>query len=306
MKQVLLSFLIYLLLTGISYADNGDDWCLWAKNYGTYSKECNKKEDFKLYKCRVENLCTPCITKDAKTIFKTEPYKEAKEYVWSTRLLSSNILDPFKKVQKIYKTNMNSIYKCVLLDIQERWLGFLEQVISASDPTNLIGKELNTKISSEKIKVKTKKKALKCLWKWEDKSKEQLVKKEVLNQVSLEFCTYSYYLLYLKEYYTNTKPVLWLPDEDTSSSSDNEKMEINDVTNNSTFLIDSIDDELIRINKVFPLAYYAYSEYEDNYVLHLLLTLIKQDYVLVREQLAKVLWPINQLAYKIKDAMKSH
>jgi hypothetical protein len=50
-----------------------------------------------------------------------------------------------------------------------------------------------------------------------------------------------------------------------------------------------IDNEISRIFKVFPLAYYAYSEYEDNYVLHLLLTLIKQDYVTAREQLAKVL-----------------
>lgn len=307
MKQILLSFLLYLLLTNSSFADNTNEWCLWAANYNIYSEECNNKVDFELYECRVANLCKPCSWEWAKKIFTTTPYEEAKEYMLSNRLASYNLIDPFYEVQKIYKENMNSIYKCVLIDIQERWLEKLEQIISSTDKTWFVKKELQTKISSEKSKLMTKKSTLSCGWAWEDNSKETLIKKEVLDQVSLEFCTYSYYLLYLREFYTKNQNLLWISDEELeNTSAENKDYTVNEITAWSEAINNAIDSELIRINKVFPLAYYAYSEYEDNYILHLLLTLIKQDYVIARDQLAKVLWPINQVAYKIKDAMKKY
>jgi len=205
---------------------------------------------------------------------------------------------------------MNSIYKCVLIDIQERWLEFLEQIISATDKTWLVKKELQTKISSEKTKLKTKKAALGCGWWSEDKSDEKIIKKQVLDQTSLEFCKYSYYLLYLKEFYKINQNILWITDDELNQAdtwgAETKEFSISQITLWTTKINNEINGELNKIYKVFPLAYYAYSEYEDNYVIHLLLTLIKQDYVIAREQLAKVLWPINQVAYKIKDALKSY
>lgn len=311
MKKIFIIFILYISLTSITaFADNTDDTCLWAKNYDTYSEKCNNKELFELYECRVTNLCTPCTNKNSKKIFETEEFKEAKEYMWSSRLASTNILDPLEKVQKIYKSNMNSIYKCVLIDIQERWLKYLEEVISATDKTNLVWKELNTKISSEKTKLTAKKSALKCSWWWEDDSDDRLIKKDVLDQTSLEFCTYIYYLQYLKDVYKNPQNILGITDEELQSvsswNSQWKTYQVSEISSWSTTINNAINKEIERTFKVFPLAYYAYSEYEDNYVLHLLLTLIKQDFVIARDQLAKVLWPINQVAYKIKDAMKKY
>lgn len=309
MRQILFWFLLYILFTNTSFA-NIKEWCLGSNNFLNFNNECNNKVGFEMYECRVTNLCNPCIGDNPKKIFKTEEYPDADELKSSRRLASFNVLDPFYKVQDIYVENMNSIYKCVLIDIQERWLEYLEQIISATDKTWLVKKELQTKIWSEKTKIKAKKASLKCTWWWEDSSDETLIKKEVLEQTSLEFCKYSYYLLYLKEYYTINKNLLWITDEeiesDTSWDTENEGIKINEVSSWSYYVNKTIDEELIRINKVFPLAYYAYSEYEDNYVLHLMLTLIKQDFVIARDQLAKVLWPINQVAYKIKDAMKKY
>jgi hypothetical protein len=73
--------------------------------------------DFELYECRVTNLCDSCNNADSKKVFDTAPYDEASTYIDNT---TTDVLKSLHKVQEIYKTNMNSIYKCVLIDIQER------------------------------------------------------------------------------------------------------------------------------------------------------------------------------------------
>ena len=62
--------------------------------------------------------------------------------------------------------------------------------------------------------------------------------------------------------------------------------------------------EVEQAYKVFPLAYHAYGEYEDNFPVHFLLELLKEDYQELRQKLHQVLNPINQVVYKISNAMK--
>ncbi len=64
-----------------------------------------------------------------------------------------------------------------------------------------------------------------------------------------------------------------------------------------------IDNEIEHSYKMFPLAYHAYSEYENNYSIHVLLELIKEDYMVLRKKLYSALNPINQVVYKIANAM---
>lgn len=304
MRKILLFIIIFVFFLDYSFAGNTDKSCLWGKYFTNYSTECNNKNPFELYECRVTNLCNSCNNADSKKVFDTVWYYEASTYVDNT---TTDVLKSLHEVQKIYKENMNSIYKCVLIDIQERWLEYLEKIISSTDKTWSIKKELSPKISSEKSKLKSKKATLGCWWLSDDNSTSTLIKKEVLDQVTFEFCKYNFYLLYLKEgYYKDTKNILWIKKEELNNTTTSEPIEITNITSQYTSISNEIDNEVVKIQKVFPLAYYAYSEYEDNYLLHLLLTLIKQDYVLARDQLSKVLWPINQVAYKIKDAMKNY
>jgi hypothetical protein len=67
----------------------------------------------------------------------------------------------------------------------------------------------------------------------------------------------------------------------------------------------NIDKEIADVDKIFPVIYQAYAEYEDNFVIHKLLELLREDYVAFREQLHKNLNPINQVVYKIANAMKA-
>ncbi len=65
-----------------------------------------------------------------------------------------------------------------------------------------------------------------------------------------------------------------------------------------------IDQEIAHTYKIFPIAFDMYNQYENNITIHLLLELIKQDYVVYRQKLHKTLNPINQVVYKIANAMK--
>jgi len=65
-----------------------------------------------------------------------------------------------------------------------------------------------------------------------------------------------------------------------------------------------IQKEIENINKTFPVVYKAYSEYENNITAHVLLELLRDDYNLLREKLHKNLNPINQVVYKISNAMR--
>ncbi len=304
MRNIILFIIIFWFFLNYSFADNTKKSCLWSENFTKSSKDCNNKKDFELYECRVTTLCDSCNNTDSKKVFDTVSYDEASTYINSS---TTDVLTSFYEVQEIYKTNMNSIYKCVLIDIQVRWLEKLEKIITNTDETWLIQKELFSRITSEKSKLKMKKSVLGCWWLSDDNSESTLIKKEVLDQVTLEYCKYNFYLLYLKEgYYSYITNSLWIKETDLNNTTDSEPIEITTIATQFNNINNEITNEVIKIQKVFPLAYYAYSEYEDNYLLHLLLTLIKQDYVLARDQLSKVLWPINQVAYKIKDAMKNY
>jgi hypothetical protein len=53
-----------------------------------------------------------------------------------------------------------------------------------------------------------------------------------------------------------------------------------------------------------PIAFTAYKEYENNLPAHLLLQIIKEDYIIIREKLQKAMNPIAQVVYKIANAMQ--
>lgn len=301
--KLLVISLLFIMQTSIVDA-NTWTWCLWSSYVSDYNRKCNNKFWFELYECRVTSLCNSCNNPKTKKIFEVEEYKEAQEYQkWNTPW--TNTLTAFYKTKEIYTENMNSIYKCALIDIQERWLDYLQKIVSATDKSGLVIKNIQPKINDEKSKLSIKKRSEKCWWlKSEDTKTNIILKKEVLDQVSLEFCKYSFYLDYLSWYYQRLSNLLWVDPEKSKDS--NTHTEISTINTYYSIAQNEISTQYQKVHKVFPLAFYAYSEYEENYIMHLMLNIIKSDYVIARDLLAQTLWPINQVVYKIKDAMRKY
>jgi hypothetical protein len=63
-----------------------------------------------------------------------------------------------------------------------------------------------------------------------------------------------------------------------------------------------IEKEIYHTRKVYPLALAGYAEFERTYWQHLLLLLIQEDYITLREQLKNLLNPIWQVLYKVSNA----
>jgi len=66
--------------------------------------------------------------------------------------------------------------------------------------------------------------------------------------------------------------------------------------------MNAIDNEIETIYKVFPVAYKAYIEYENYISIHVLLELLRTDFISYRENFQKTINPINQVVYKIANA----
>lgn len=251
----------------------------WNKIYATDTKSSpySLKSGYSLYKERVKNIC--------------EQYKTKKELL--------KIDDSFDEITESYDldeiknkhiTNMNNIYKCALLWVQKKSLLLIKDDLIKKNPILL--EDIWPKIDSKISKLEMTSSTLKCK---NSDDKSSIIKLNVLQQSTYETCKYVIYLEYLKEYNDKLSAVLW---------EKKDKYSIEEVLSKQNEQVNELDKEIEHTYKVFPMVFHALTEYENNISIHFLLELIKDDYVTLREKLHEVLNPINQVVYKISNAMR--
>jgi len=138
-------------------------------------------------------------------------------------------------------------------------------------------------------------------------------KLNILRETTHQLCIYTSYLEYVKSYYEKTWSAF-----DRSNPADAEILEwdydnnvLNQLTRTTPSKISNdinaskneIAEEIAHTYKVFPIAYQAYSEYENNYPIHLLLEVLKWDFLILRQLMYQNLMPIAQLWLKVINAM---
>lgn len=263
------------------------------------------------YKLYLENIDKWCESyKDGKKIiFQTKQYLKVEE-IDSLNTYTKNF--DLNYAKKTYRENMNTIYKCALIWVKN---DAYSKVIEFIKPE----KELLQKIKEEKNKLNLQEKSLKCKnisWnKWFD------IKKIILDQTTYEICSYNFYLEYLKTYNDDLWKLVkydqimqqaekngnqtWL----SQSIVDNYDGTYGSTWINQVIKIQNqkkmlINKEIEKAYEIFPVVYAAYTDYENAITTHLLLEVIKYDYFTFKNSLHKTLGPINQVIYKISNAMK--
>lgn len=259
----------------------------------SYAYDCeNIENSFEKYKCRSENICKNYD--DNKKVYNPETFKEAdfyKEVSISDVLLVTSIdQKPIKKAVSIYKENINNVYKCALIQVQKNSLKNIKQKFLKLDKTWDIKKSIEPKIDQLNNKLDIISKSSKCLWIDKETTSNKL---SVLRQTTYLTCDYAFYIEYLKDYYKNIGNVIWEQEEVSNIEAGNKILNISK----------SLDKELNHSLKIFPIAYHAYSEYENNFPVHFLLELLIEDFNILRNKLHEVINPINQVWYKIINAM---
>jgi len=201
-----------------------------------------------------------------------------------------------------YKETMNNIYKCALLSAQERSIKFITDTLKEKNEVTAYTKEFDAKKKRLEISIK----ANKCSY--TNKTTRANDQINVVQQSTFEICKYNNYLEYLLEYNSVIANVIEQDKQSAENWDDSnqitETYNITAIANLEKQKKQEIRDEIERAYKIFPIAFQAYTEYENNLPVHDLLTMLQNDFIEFRLDLHKNLNPINQVVYKISNAMK--
>lgn len=242
---------------------------------------CDQKEWFEIYNCRVKAFCNKEEYKSDKPVYTPkETYEEA------------TALSDFEDAKEIYRTNMANIYKCHLIQIQKNVLETRIKKLIKEDKTWKLDEYLGEKIKNRKTKLDNAASKVPCSL----TEKESFHNKEkVLKETSHEMCKYINFLEYFKVYAKDLS--------NTTQDETDDKFSPTYISRKMVYTIYEIEEEIAHTYEIYPLAFQAYSDYENLFPIHLLLEVIKEDFKVLRQKLYEALMPIAQVWYKIINAM---
>lgn len=281
--SILIIFIINAFLINFSYAENNWETSLcWNKTW----------ED--RYNCQVKNYCEQY--KPEEIIHKSEPYFE-KSKAWEQGLL--------KNAKERYRKNQNELYACWVIKLQKNSYKIILKKLAKIDKTWTLMSKINEKILLKLKKLNIIEKEKKCSWlsNKEDWNSLQF-KQKLLYESSYEYCKYNFYLDFLNNHFENIQNAN--KEYFSQNQSQQNSYKISQLAKIQSKLKQDIINEENHSAKVFSMAFQTYIDYENNYPVHILLELIKEDFIVLREKLYEVISPIDQVVYKINNAMSIH
>ncbi len=264
---------------------------LWCLSYNTTlwaDDICGSQSWYALYECRVENICSSY--KSEKPVYTPEDYDEA-QWVNPEYQNQQDATAALTQAKKIYRENMESIYKCAIIQTQKNTLNMLGDTLNQESTWQLrdvIWWQIDTRVN----RLDVANNAVGCAQTDDESIQNKL---NILNETTYEMCRYTSYLSYLEAYYEDISHSLEIDDETSYPF-----WQVPQILGKTT---SEISQEIDHTYEVFPIAYRAYSEYENNFALHFLLEVIRGDFLVLRQQLYATLMPIAQLGIKVINAM---
>lgn len=284
------------------------------------------KDNYELYQERVTNYCNEYKVTDSTSeliyLINSPDYKTYTDFTDLSKLGDSNLsetekeklnelnekkLKDLENAKKQYLNIMDWIYDCAVSTSYYKWYELIKEDLIKGNA--VINSSLSEKIKNQQEDI------VKSQWELDEstwntckiisESKSSIIKKSVLKQATYELCKYNYYLEYLKWINKNIEYEN-LDDDyyDEEQTKAINELAISSISEAKAIKSNAIDLEIENTYKVFPKVYQSYSDYENSIAIHLLLELLKDAYSLLRESLHKTINPINQVVYKISNAMK--
>ena len=274
---------------------------IWKLGVYADTEICWAETWYSLYECRVKNICEDYKT--PKPVYQVEDYLDGNVlFAWEDAPVSPTLeLDTAKE---IYRTNMGNIYKCAIIWSQKNSLEFLAEQLKHESSWQLsdgLWWQIKSRINKLDLSA----------WKiWCVLTDRQSIqnKLNILKETTHELCRYTSYLEYMKNYYSNLELIAERYNNANQDRSDLENFIIRNIWITElpkaiARIQADIAEESAHSYKVFPLAYHAYSEYENNFPIHYLLEVIRNDFLVVRNRFYWTLMPLAQLGYKVINAM---
>ena len=246
---------------------------------------CNDKEGFELYKCELKEIC-----------LEQDYWKTKDKIVWLEKNYDNE--PELEEAKKTYRFNQNVIYKCWVLGSQEKAFNELTiKLVKLTDKTGILTTKIIPKIEEKLKQIKQLKLSNKCTNINYSAINKKALKKIALDQSTLEYCSYKYYLHFLNNReekdlsvaFPEWKKAIWTK-------------EINSIIIDNK---NAIQDEMSHSMKMYPLAFETYVQYDSFIKIHIVLELLKEDYRAFRNKLYQTLHAINQVIYKIINAQST-
>ncbi len=285
---------------------------IFTNNVFSSDKYLNDLSWYELYQKRVTDVCSlyKFDSNNSETIYlmdDSNKYLNLDKNLW----IESDTIDivgewmknsyrvwkDIELAKEQYKTNMDWIYNCAVNKANFRWLSLVKKTINNYPELKEYENIIDQKQNEIKMNLESSWESSKC--KLNSEKNDPIIKANVLKQATYELCRYNYYLEYLKEVNDDISKL----DESVISDSEN-AVWINKILEIQSNKIQEINKEIEDAYRAFPIAFKAYSEYENYITSHILLELLRQNYLKFREELHKNLNPINQVVYKISNAMR--
>lgn len=289
-------------------------WVSFSNEYE--AQTMSKKTWYDLYKERVELFCSEYKfdTNNTETIYlmdDTNSFPDLSTNWWIIAWYQS--WRDLEFARNIYRKNMDWIYECATSIVHNRTLRLLHNLVSWNSQLNArLSNKLSSKITQIEQIQRQRDWSEKNKCKLNDDKDNSIIKRSVLRQTTYELCRYNFYLEYLKEFNQNIEQIYAMEQEIMNTNPNYESYfnnQENSIAIERVFQLEKqkiaqINNEINNTYRVFPLAYRAFSEYENNIMMHIMLELIREEYAVLRESLHKTLNPINQVVYKISNAMR--
>jgi len=198
---------------------------------------------------------------------------------------------------------MGNIYKCGIVQSQrnalEKLWDFIKQE-SSGKLSDTIGTQIDQRINRIEIQSAT----IGCSLTDSDTIQN---KRNILRETTYEACRYVSYLEYNKQYYKKLSVFTPenIPPEALAAywSGTLDSYPVSELSAKVNSIQNEIAEEIAHTYKVFPIAYHAYSEYENNFPIHFLLEVVRADFLVLRRSLYQAIMPIAQVGLKVINAM---
>ncbi|MDQ7022852.1 MAG: hypothetical protein Q9M97_04955 [Candidatus Gracilibacteria bacterium] len=252
---------------------------------------CGSKTGEKRYDCQVTNYCDSYKTKEI--IHKSESYFETDE---------TGEKNLFESAKEKYRENQNAIYACSVIKLQKNSYNLVLNKLSKIDNGGTLISRINQKLSLKLKKLESIEKQKECTIPGNKEEGNSLqFKQKLLNESAYEYCKYNFYLDFLNNHFNDIQNSNKEYFSETEEKTDSFK--VSQIAGIQSKLKQDIVNEQNHSAKVFNIAFETYIDYENNHPVHILLELIKEDFIVLRRKLHEAISPINQVVYKISNAM---
>lgn len=200
---------------------------------------------------------------------------------------------PLEQAKTVYTEVQNAIYNCAVLWTKIKvW----ENVIKLMTSANMWNQTAKIKAQNESMTKELSKRKCNTIW-----NKQVAFNEVLLKNVTYHYCNYRYYLNYLSKYPTyNLDPSKSVSSKAKSPWQD--KFDTNEALQYAKMQTNAVQSETDHAKQVYNTAFNWFNELESTYGTHIMLQLIYDDYVQVRNNMSRILSPLSQLAYKIPNA----